>query len=463
MERWRWFGLATFLSIVALIVLFLVAEIGRARMRDASEQMHAALSRRVLVGELRREVSEAALGYRGFLLTGRPEYLAPLRPIGRRVNAAAETLVDSYRGESPRIGGAARQLRYLAGVQVGEMNSVLALYRTRGPSVALELLRHQDPRGDINAQFLAVADVVERYEIARLAETRERWLEELARMRWLAVGAAATSLLLVLSASLMAAATLGRHRDAMTQVERHREELEADARVSTAELNEAYAQLQNVQEQERSQLARGLHDELGGLLLAARMDSTWVRQHARDAAPDALRHRLDRIVEVLDQGIDLKRRVIEELRPTLLDNMGLLAALRWQLDETCTRAGLKCTSHFPAADPRVTPRTAIALFRVLQEALTNVLKHAGAHQVEVTLEATPSHVVLVVTDDGRGIEPDTVAKARAHGLAGMRHRIGALGGTLHVGRAPGGGTEVRATVSREADRVGAPMESASRR
>jgi protein-histidine pros-kinase len=343
------------------------------------------------------------------------------------------------------------------------MNSMLALYRTRGPSVALELLRSQDPRGDISAQFLAVAAEVERYEIARLADTRARWLQEVARLRWLALLAALTSLALVSSATLMAAATIRRHRDAMDQVERRRDELEADARVRAAELNDAYAQLQNVQEQERSQLARGLHDELGGLLLAARMDATWVRQHAPDTEPAVLTRRLDRMVDALDQGIDLKRRVIEELRPTLLDNMGLVAALRWQLEETCTRAGLKWVARFPAIDPRVTPRAAIGLFRVFQEALTNVLKHAQAGQVEATLESTPSHVVLVVSDDGRGLPPEPVARGRAHGL--MKYRIGALGGTLHVGRTPSGGTEVRATVPWESDRgrPAVPNSSASRR
>ena len=102
-----------------------------------------------------------------------------------------------------------------------------------------------------------------------------------------------------------------------------------------------------MQEQERSQLARGLHDELGGLLLAARMDVSWLQQHAADSDPDTRRHRLARVIEVLDQGIDLKRRVVEELRPTLLDNMGFIAAIRWQMDETCGRGGLQCTRRLP--------------------------------------------------------------------------------------------------------------------
>ena len=157
--------------------------------------------------------------------------------------------------------------------------------------------------------------------------------------------------------------------------------------------------------------------------------------------------RLRRIQDVLEQGIDLKRRVIEELRPTLLDNMGLVAALRWQLDETCGRAGLKCEGHFPAEEPDIDPRTSIALFRVVQEALTNVQKHAtGAKRVDVTLEMLSTHVLLVVSDDGAGIAPAAIGKPQSRGLAGMKHRIGAVGGTLRIGRSNDGGAEITALV-----------------
>jgi protein-histidine pros-kinase len=233
------------------------------------------------------------------------------------------------------------------------------------------------------------------------------------------------------------------------QVARRRDELEIEASSRASELNEVYGQLQTVQEQERSRLARGLHDELGGLLLAAHMDASWLAQHADSASAEVRQMRLRRIQDVLNQGIDLKRRVIEELRPTLLDNMGLVAALRWQLDESCGRAGLRCAGHFPDEEPVVDPRTAIALFRVLQEALTNVQKHAaGATRVDVTLEVVATHFLLVIADDGSGIAAMAFGKPQSHGLAGMKHRIGAVGGTLRIGRSIDGGTEVTALVPR---------------
>ncbi|HET7202357.1 MAG TPA: ATP-binding protein [Steroidobacteraceae bacterium] len=448
MERWRIFGLTTLLCVAFLASLFLIAEAGRVRLRDASEAMQAAMARRILVGELRQQVAESSLATRSFLLTGRPEYLEPLKASGRDINRTADAFVTSYADEPPEAAETARQLRYLAGMHAGATLSLISLYTSRGAAAARELARAQAPAVDPLGRFIAVADKLEDYEGARMTETRANWQREQRLARQLALAGTLVTIALVVSASLMALSALRRHRDGMAQVERRKDELEHEATTRAAELSEVYGHLQTVQEQERSRLARGLHDELGGLLLAARMDVTWVKQHARDATPDALAARIERILDVLDQGIDLKRRVIEELRPTLLDNMGLLAAIQWQADETCKRGRLHCTCHFPAQEPEVDAHTAIALFRVVQEALTNVQKHANASRVDVTLDLAADHVLLAIVDDGRGIGTDEFGKAQSHGLAGMKHRVVALGGTLSVGRSPEGGTEVRAIVPR---------------
>jgi signal transduction histidine kinase len=461
MERWRFFGLTTLLSVLFLAGLFAIGELGRARLGMASEEMQTAMGRRILVGELRQHVAEAALASRSLLLTGSPEYLDSLRNAARRIDAHAETLVASYTAaEDPSASAAARQLRYLAGVQTGAIMSLVALYTARGAAAATELARAQSPTIDPVRQFLDVAERLERHEVVRVRDARDHWRREQSLVRRLGLAGIAFNIVLVLSASLLALATSRRHRAAMRQVGRRRDELEAEAATRAAELNEVYGHLQSVQELERSRLARGLHDELGGLLLAARMDVTWVKQHARDSDAHTLVARIDRILEALDQGIDLKRRVIEELRPTLLDNMGLLAALRWQVGESCRRAGLQCHCHFPAAEPDVAPRTAIALFRVVQEALANVLKHAAATRVDLTLEVTAEHLLLTVADDGAGIAADRLRAPQSHGLAGMKHRVVALGGTLTVGLAPGGGTEVRAIVPR-GSRTNGPRPAAN--
>jgi signal transduction histidine kinase len=175
------------------------------------------------------------------------------------------------------------------------------------------------------------------------------------------------------------------------------------------------------------------------------MDVTWMQRHA--ATDDAdVKKRLERLKQALDQGIDLKRRVVEELRPTLLDTMGLLAALRWQAEETCKRADLRCNEQFPDDEPRFNRAGAIALFRVVQEALANVAKHAKASEVDIALELTDQDVVVTVRDNGVGAEPAALNRPRSHGIAGLRHRIQVLGGRLEISSAPKRGTTIRAWV-----------------
>lgn len=450
MERTRLFAVTTLLAVLFLLCLFLVAEAGRSRMQDASEAMQRTLERQILLGDLREDIAESALAYRSYLLTGQRQLLEAVRDAGTRVNARADQLLVRYRREPGVIQQSANQLRYLAGVETGVMAATLQVYAAQGADVAQRVARAQYQRSDPLLHVLRIAGELKRYEAARLREARANWEREASLARRLAITATIANILLVASAMLLAHAAYRRHRESMRLVAQRRDELEVEARARAAELNEVYGRLQTVQEHERSRLARGLHDELGGLLLAARMDVTWLLRHVTDANIETRLGRLRRVQDVLDQGIDLKRRVIEELRPTLLDNMGLVAALRWQLDEACGRAGLQCRGHFPEAEPVVEPDTAIALFRVLQEALTNVLKHAQARRVDVTLDVTDTHVRLIVADDGRGIAHADLSRAQTHGLAGMRHRVAAVGGTLQIGRPVGGGTEIVALAPRSA-------------
>jgi two-component system NarL family sensor kinase len=120
------------------------------------------------------------------------------------------------------------------------------------------------------------------------------------------------------------------------------------------------------------------------------------------------------------------------LRPTLLDNVGLFAALRWQLKETCLSAGLKCIESYPDEEPMFNSEAAITLFRIAQEAFTNILKHAAAKSMDITLSADGDTVVMQISDDGRGIPAGELNAIDSHGLASMRHRVRALGGRLGI-------------------------------
>jgi signal transduction histidine kinase len=260
------------------------------------------------------------------------------------------------------------------------------------------------------------------------------------------VAVIANVVLLVLAASLIYQ-YLHRRAAQTEQLRVQKLRLEHEVEDRTRELVELSTHLQSLAEREKAGLARELHDELGGLLVGARMDISWTEQHLTTADAD-IRQRLNRVQQNLSAAIDLKRRIIEELRPTLLDNVGFLAALRWQMKETCAREGITGHDYFPEDEPKLTSDAAISLFRIAQEAFANLIKHSGAKTMDVTLDIDDDMLVFRITDDGKGVT-SAISPGGIHVLASMRHRVRALGGTLDISSSPAGGRlDVRIPASR---------------
>jgi signal transduction histidine kinase len=247
----------------------------------------------------------------------------------------------------------------------------------------------------------------------------------------------------VLLASALVYGDMRRRARQTIDLRDQKQELARQVEQRTRELTALSTHLQDVSELEKSALSRELHDELGGLLVAARMDLSWLQQRLPSSDP-AIEQRFKRIHDSLSAGVDLKRRVVEELRPTLLDNMGLFTALRWQFKESCRRTGLCCTESIPETELRLREDAAIGVFRVAQEALTNILKHADATSADLTIEIMDDLLVLRISDDGRGIDPNRLPTATSHGLVAMKHRIAALGGAWEISSPATGGTMVSA-------------------
>ena len=210
-----------------------------------------------------------------------------------------------------------------------------------------------------------------------------------------------------------------------------------------AQLSELAANLQTIAEAEKILLARQLHDELGGALVGAKMDLSWLRRRIASTDPDIVA-RWDRLERALETGIAFKRRMVEQLRPTLLDNLGFYAAARWLIEEACAEAGLKCELDLPLPEPLLTKEVGIALFRILQESLQNIARHAQASRVTIKVRANrPDQTLsLNVTDDGVGISTDRLRTLGSHGLGSMHHRMRAVGGQFRVHSALGQGTEI---------------------
>jgi signal transduction histidine kinase len=227
--------------------------------------------------------------------------------------------------------------------------------------------------------------------------------------------------------------------------ERHAKDLESLIEARTRELSALSTHLQELSETEKSALARNLHDELGGLLTAAKMDLSWLQSRIPDPA---LQERLTQLGAVLDEAMDLKRRVVEDLRPSLLDHFGLPTALRAYVDAACAKAGLRAQITLPEDGPPMPKETAIALFRIVQEGLTNIIRHAEARSVCLRFDLERDTCRFTLSDDGRGFDAADPRFRWSHGLMGMRQRVRALGGRFELESAPGAGTTLRVTVPR---------------
>jgi len=211
------------------------------------------------------------------------------------------------------------------------------------------------------------------------------------------------------------------------------------------ELSDLAANLQSVAESEKVLLARQLHDELGGALVGAKMDLAWLRRRIASTDPEVVA-RWERLERALETGITFKRRVVEQLRPTLLDNLGFYAAARWLVEETCEPAGLQADLDLPLTEPVLSKEVGIALFRILQESISNVIRHAHATRVTIEVRVPPAQTLiqLLVSDDGVGLTTDRMKTLGSHGLGSMRHRMQAIGGRFLVHSEPGRGTRIEA-------------------
>ncbi|HXZ49424.1 MAG TPA: PAS domain S-box protein [Usitatibacter sp.] len=194
-------------------------------------------------------------------------------------------------------------------------------------------------------------------------------------------------------------------------------------------------------EQEKSRIARELHDELGQALTALKIDVGWLRGHL-GAVPDVVTSKLGSMQVLLDGTVAATRRISSDLRPLMLDDLGLAAACEWLADSFRQRTGTPCELVLGAGDLDLPDPYSTAVFRVLQESLTNVAKHSGATRVEATLERTGDTVTLTVRDNGCGFAPAVPRKDGSYGLLGLRERAHLLGGSVRVESAPGQGTFV---------------------
>lgn len=211
-----------------------------------------------------------------------------------------------------------------------------------------------------------------------------------------------------------------------------------EERLTREKLRLLSAHLERLKEVERKAVAREIHDDIGGLMTGLAFDLSWLKQHA---AGNGVRERLDNMQALLDQARASVQRILRQLRPPMLE-LGIAAALEWQARDFERRYAIPCRFATNRDDIEVDEERASAMFRVCQESLTNIAKHAQAKSVNIEVFADDANVTLEITDDGVGLAAGSLSKAGAFGLLGMRERAANLGGWLEVNSSQGRGTGV---------------------
>jgi PAS domain S-box-containing protein len=263
-------------------------------------------------------------------------------------------------------------------------------------------------------------------------EAAEKWINIRARPRRIDTG--------VLWDGLVFDDTQGRL--AQLEIERSREELRALSR-----------HLQTAREEEKARIAREVHDELGSTLTALKIDLDWLSDHLQ-GAPEAVAQKRAAMDKLLESAVATTRRIVTDLRPSILDDLGLSAALRWQASEFRKHTGARVNVETPPSDQGISRDAALTMFRIFQETLTNVARHAKANEVSVNLAMSDAALVLQVRDNGVGLSDDDLRKPTSHGIRGMRERAQQLGGDVSVSGSPGTGTTVVISVPRAERRSG---------
>lgn len=427
------------IALIAALVLVAINELGHMRSLDAVQQIthgqeiHGALNR------LLQSMLDAETGQRGYLLTGNDRYLEPydkaLTNIERDLDGLRIKLTD--KADMTELSQLSNQISR----KLAEMELSVKL-RRQGNEDAWKFILYTDV-GMQNMQAVRKHGQVLVDRAALVVRQGEEQVTRSLMLSRLGIATVTTFGLLAFWMYLRQTTALQEYSEREhLLLERERDRLEGLVRDRTATLSELASHLQQVREEERAHLARELHDELGALLTAAKLDVARLKSKLTGESPEATA-RLHHLTDTLNSGIALKRRIIEDLRPSSLSNLGLTPAIEILTKEYSERAAIEVeTSLEPVQLPASSQLT---VYRLVQEALTNIGKYAKAERVFVAVHSHPKHVEVSVRDDGEGFDPSTI-KTSSHGLAGMRHRVEAAGGRLTITSKPNKGTLILAVL-----------------
>lgn len=426
------------LAILAAAILIFINEASFRQSTQAVSRIEEAQKTRGALNKLLQQLLDAETGQRGYLLTGDATYLEPYSRALESIDQNMDFLRHLFAADP---------------VQLGEFGLLSRHVSRKLAEIDLTVRMRKEGKDDA-WKFVLTTDVGKeqmegiRLRVAKLGAASVKDMEnaqaQINRTLLLTrIGIsimALTGLIAFYMYLLQTDALLMSGKREQESLQRERDHLELQVRERTANLAELATHLQNVREDERGHLARELHDELGALLTAAKLDVARLKSRLAGNLPEAA-ERLAHLTNTLNSGIALKRRIVEDLRPSSLSHLGLVASLEILTREFEERSGLSITTDLESVE--LGGSAQLTVYRLVQESLTNIGKYAEATQAVVSLQNMDGYVSIEVHDNGKGFDVDSVG-AGSHGLSGMRHRVEAAGGRLSVVSTKGSGAHITA-------------------
>ncbi len=426
-------------ALLALVVVT-INEVFYRESHSALENLGYRGEARTNIQTLWRSLVDAETGQRGYLLTANREYLKPYQDAFARIDVSMKWII-AYYGDDVQALPVIADIKIQIAEKQSELASSITFFDSGNQDAWKALLltgvgnRSMESIRVLSENLLAI-------ESARVLRDRQGVFDTLSRTRIgfnVMTGIGILAILLFLRQVNLTDSQQQRHSD---EVQGERDLLETEVASRTSELTDLAKHLQTAREDERGKLSRELHDELGALLTAAKLDIARLKRAIGGMTPD-VESRIAHLNETVNLGIALKREIIENLRPSSLSNLGLVAALEIQIREFTERSGIRVIDDLsPVA---VSEAVQITLYRLVQESLTNIAKYAGATEVRISLRSDSNRAWISVADNGRGFDVKG-RRVSTHGLSGMRFRVETEGGDMQIESKPNNGTKIVAWV-----------------
>ena len=440
---------------LVMALVLLLNEFGYMNSREHLEQSNRLEQQRVALNNLRTAVIDAETLQRGYLISGDKRYLGPYQLAVSRIEPALDRARSFYVGSQQSLSEFATISRPISR-RIAEMEVTVRMRQSGGGDV--EWLKAFNT--DAGQTYMDTA----RTGLDRLRQANDRALVVSKRALERNLLAARLVVLLVIllgAAAFYLLVRQSRRIDHIQEerrqlIQQERDQLDTEVRERTVQLSELTTHVMKVQEAERGRMAQELHDEMGALLTAAKLDTARIKSRLGQLGVDdeKITQRLQHLVESLHAGVAFKRPLIEELQPSSLTHLGLRATLENYAREFSERTEISVETDIEPVD--LAPDAQLVVFRVMQEALTNISKYAQATHVRVMLHDKKDYALLQVLDDGVGFNVNQKAHA-SYGLSGMRHRLEAMHGSLRIVSAPGRGTRIEGSLPQARHRMAEPV------